>query len=67
MVQHGSGWELETKRSKRGYGEAQMPPMREGQRIPSIVEMPRNAELKRGAPEQQWPQINEEIAFRKIL
>jgi hypothetical protein len=38
-----------------------------GERILSIVEMSRNAELKNGVPEQarQWPYIKKGIALRK--
>lgn len=36
------------------YGRGQMPPMCVGRkRIPSIVEMPKNADMGKGVPEQQ--------------
>jgi hypothetical protein len=45
-------WNLETERSKgTGYEEEQMPPIRrEEERVPSIAEAPRNADVRTGAP-----------------
>jgi hypothetical protein len=45
-------WNLETERSKgTGYEEEQMPPIRrEEERVLSIAEAPRNADVGTGAP-----------------
>jgi hypothetical protein len=50
MVQVGI-WKLRGERG--GMVRGQMPPMHRGKYIPSIVEMPRNTDMERGAPEQQ--------------
>jgi hypothetical protein len=44
---------LQTKRSLGVYRKEQMPLMYGGQQIPYNVEVPRNAEVETGAPEQQ--------------
>jgi len=45
-------WNLDTKSSEGVYGEGQMPPTRGGgERNAFIVEISRNTEVRRGAPE----------------
>ena len=47
-------WKLGAARGGGGYGEVQMPPMRRGgERLSCIVDVNRNAELERAAPEEQ--------------
>jgi hypothetical protein len=49
-------WYLATKRSQRGTERGRCPlcaEETESHRIPSIVEMPREAEVNKGAPESQ--------------
>jgi hypothetical protein len=49
----GKAGNLKTKR-KRGYGEEHMGPLHgQGQRIPYVVDMPRNVEVERRAFERQ--------------
>jgi hypothetical protein len=57
-----------TKRTGGLYGEEHILLMRGGgKQIIFIVEMSRNTEVERGAPEKQMPEINEKIVIRKIL
>lgn len=44
---------LETERCEVGYGGKKMSPMCRGEGILCIVEMPKNINETRGAPEQQ--------------
>ena len=65
MVKAGN---LKTKR-ERGYGEEHFRPMHgQGERIPYVVDMPRNEEVEIGASEEKKPpHVNEEMSPVEIL